>query len=126
MPITPSCRRCSISVPPLVLSDGAILKLPHSGLQNLAGIIGKVQVSDLRQGHRHNSKGFLVLFRGTCANLSIQEKKAILKCAPTFDSFMLLCEQRWVRADLQHNWTFLLYINGNIGACNPGVGAEVP
>lgn len=70
-------RGRAVSVPPLVLSDGAVLKLLHSGLQNLAGIVGKVQVSDLRQGHRHNSKGFLVLFGGTCADL-FKEKKCFL------------------------------------------------
>lgn len=77
MPITPSVSVVASLSPPLVLSDGAILKLLHSGLQNLAGIVGKVQVSDLRQGHRHDSKGFLVLFRRTCANLSIQGKKRL-------------------------------------------------
>lgn len=28
--------------------------------------------------------------------------------------------------DLEHNWTFLLCIDGNVGACDPGVGAKVP
>lgn len=72
------------------------------------------------------AKASLSSFAGHVPIYQYRGKKAIFKCAPTFDSFTLLCEQRWVRADLQHNWTFLLYINGNIGACNPGVGAEVP
>lgn len=63
------CHYARASVPPLVLSDVAVLKLPHSGLQDLAGIVGKVQVSDLRQGNRHDGKSLFVLFSGTGANL---------------------------------------------------------
>jgi len=63
------CGHAQASVPPLILSDVAVLKLPHSGLQDLAGIIGKVQVSDLRQGNRYDGESFFVLFSGTSANL---------------------------------------------------------
>lgn len=56
-------------VPPLILSDVPKLKLSHSGLQDLAGIVGKVQVSDLRQGNRYDGKSLFVLFSGTGANL---------------------------------------------------------
>ncbi len=58
-----------MSVPPLILSDVAVLKLPYSGLQDLAGVVGKVQVSDLRQGNRYNSKSLFVLFSGAGADL---------------------------------------------------------
>lgn len=63
------CHHAHVAVPPFILSDVAVLKLPHSGLQDLAGIIGKVQVSDLRQGNRDNGKSLFVLFSGTGANL---------------------------------------------------------
>lgn len=29
-------------------------------------------------------------------------------------------------ADLEHDWTLLLCINGDVGAGHPGVGAQVP
>lgn len=35
------------AAPSLILDDVAKLKLPHSRLQDLAGVVGKVQVSDL-------------------------------------------------------------------------------
>lgn len=56
-------------VPPLILSNVDMLKLLHSGLQDLTGIIGKVQVSDLRQGNRYNGKSLFVLLSVTGANL---------------------------------------------------------
>lgn len=59
-----------VSAPPLVLSDVAVLKLPHSRLQDLAGVVGKVQVSDLRQGNGHDGESLFVLFSGTGADLS--------------------------------------------------------
>lgn len=62
-------RHAHASVPPLVLSDVAILQLPHGGLQHLAGIVGKVQVSDLGQRNRYDGKSLFVLFRRTGANL---------------------------------------------------------
>lgn len=58
-----------VSSPPLILSNVAIQQLSHSGLQNLAGIIGKIQVSDLRQWNRHNGKSFFVFFSRAGANL---------------------------------------------------------
>lgn len=58
-----------VSVPSLVLNDVGRLELPHGGLQHLTGIVGKVQVSDLRQRHRHDGERFFVLFSGTGANL---------------------------------------------------------
>lgn len=64
-----------VSVPPLILSDIAVLKLPHGGLQDLAGIVGKVQVSDLRQGNGYDGKSLFVLFSGTGANLLGQPKE---------------------------------------------------
>lgn len=59
-----------VSAPPLVLSDVAVLKLPHGRLQDLAGVVGKVQVSDLRQGNGHDGESLFVLFSGTGADLS--------------------------------------------------------
>lgn len=63
------CHHSRVSVPPLILSDVAVLKLSHGGLQDLAGIVGKVQVPDLRQGNRYNGKSLFVLFSGTGSNL---------------------------------------------------------
>lgn len=37
-----------------------------------------------------------------------------------------LCECGWVCGDLEHNRTLLLCIDGDVGACHPGVGAQVP
>lgn len=31
----------------------------------------------------------------------------------------------WPYSDLEHNWTFLICINGDVGAGHPGVGAQV-
>lgn len=59
-----------VSVPPLILSNVGELKLFHGGLQNLAGIVGEVQVPDLRERNRYDGKSLFVLFSGTGANLS--------------------------------------------------------
>lgn len=58
-----------VTVPALILGDVAILKLSHSGFQDFAGIIGKVQVPDLRQWNRDDGKSLFVLLSGTGANL---------------------------------------------------------
>ena len=122
------CHLCRhVSVPPLVLSDVAVLELPHSGLQNLAGIVGKVQVSDLRQRNRHDGKRLFVLFGGAGANLLCHTKKF-----PTNSSMFVLLVRVSVSVgvclcdNLEHNWTLLLCIDGDIGARHPSVGAEVP
>lgn len=60
------------AVPPLVLSNVAILQLLHGRLQDLVGIVGKVQVSDLKQGYRDNSKCLLVLLCRARANLWVE------------------------------------------------------
>lgn len=31
----------------------------------------------------------------------------------------------WSYSDLEHNWTLLICINGDVGAGHPGVGAQV-
>lgn len=112
-----------VSVPPLILSDGAALKLLHSALQDLAGIVGKVQVPDLRQRNRYNGKSLFVLFRGTGTNLLSQKKVQIMHLC-----LFCLCECVFMRmcVHLEHNWSLLLCIDGDTGAGHPGIGAQVP
>lgn len=55
--------------PPLVLRDRALLQLPRDGAQHLAGVVGEVQVPDLRRGHRHDGERLLVLLHGRGADL---------------------------------------------------------
>lgn len=62
-------------VPPLVLGDVAVLQLPHRRLEDLVGVVGKVQVSDLRQRDGDDGKGLLVLFGGAGADLSREQTK---------------------------------------------------
>lgn len=69
-----SCRPsdhlcCDVSIPSFILDNVAVLKLPYSRLQDLAGIVGKVQVSDLRERNGHDGKSLFVLFSWTGTNL---------------------------------------------------------
>lgn len=58
--------------PAVVLADEALVKFLHGAGQHGAGIVGKVQVSDLGHGHRHDGKGLLVLLGGAGAQLQGQ------------------------------------------------------
>lgn len=68
-------KQARVSVPPLILSDVAVLELLHCALQHLVGIIGEVQVPDLRQGNGHDGERLLVLFRRTGTDLLSQPKQ---------------------------------------------------
>lgn len=63
-----------VSIPSFILDNVAVLKLPYSRLQDLAGIVGKVQVSDLRERNGHDGKSLFVLFSRTGTNLLRQQK----------------------------------------------------
>lgn len=67
------CR--DVSIPSFILDNVAVLKLPYSRLQDLAGIVGKVQVSDLRERNGHDGKSLFVLFSWTGTNLLRQQKE---------------------------------------------------
>ena len=126
------------SVPPLILSDVAVLKLPHCRLQDLAGVVGKVQVSDLRQGNGHDGESLFVLFSGAGADLSWEpreeSKQSIHVCLTCVSVWVwtsvcvcaCVCVWTGVCGDLEHNRALLLCVDGDVGARHPGVGAQVP
>ena len=55
--------------PPLVLRDLARLEGLGHPLQDLARVVGKVEVSDLGRGHSDDGERLLVLLDGSAANL---------------------------------------------------------
>lgn len=56
-------------VPAVVLADEALGELVHHGAQHGAGVIGKVQISDLHHRDRDNSECLLILLGGTRSQL---------------------------------------------------------
>lgn len=56
-------------VPAVVLADEALTELVHHGAQHGAGIVGKVQISDLHHRNRDDGERLLVLFSGTRSQL---------------------------------------------------------
>lgn len=53
------------ALPPIILADEALAELLHHSAQHGAGIVGKVQISDLHHRNRDDGKGLLVLLGGT-------------------------------------------------------------
>lgn len=51
--------------PAIILADESLAELLHHGAQHGAGIVSKVQVSDLHHRNRDDGKGLLVLLGGT-------------------------------------------------------------
>lgn len=63
-------------LPPVVLAEKTLVHLLHHIGQHRAGIIGKVQVPDLRHRHRDDGKSFFVFFGGACAQLGSNREAA--------------------------------------------------
>ena len=61
-------------LPAVILADEALVELVHHGAQHGAGIVGKVQVSDLHDGNRDDGKGLLILLSGTRPELEGDNK----------------------------------------------------
>lgn len=72
-------------LPPVILAEKTFVHLLHHIGQHRAGIVGKVQVPDLRHGHGDDGERFFVFFGGTRAQLgrnreAVSQRQGSTKC----------------------------------------------
>lgn len=109
-------------LPSFILCDRTLLEFASYWGQHFTGIIGKVQVSHFSWRNRHYSERLFVFFCWRCADLKWKQKRQLCQLAHNLKTLHLSL----IKTYLQHNWSLLIFVDGNIGAVNPRVCAEMP
>lgn len=110
-----------IIVPAVVLADEALIELVHHSAQHGAGIVGKVQISDLHHRNRDDGERLLILFSGTRSQL--QEESRYYTPTDFFTRTVNMSDTS--RTHHQSDRPLLVDVDGDVGALDPGVGAQM-